>query len=103
MEQITFHGDRLTRDGAQPDDRKVQAIHEVKRPETKDVKRALGVINYLARYMPHQSTNCKVLRSLPNEDIAWELSTQHEKEWDEIKTFRTTKPVLAYFDPQKQI
>jgi len=56
-----------------PADRKVQAIHELKRPESKeDIKRALGVINYLARF--------KVLRSLLKEDTAWEWSTQHEKE-----------------------
>jgi len=45
----------------QPDDRKVQAIQKIKRPETKDVKRTLGVINYLARFMPPQSVNSKVL------------------------------------------
>jgi len=35
-------------------DRKVQANHEMKHPETKEVvKRAVGVINYLARFMLH--------------------------------------------------
>ena len=54
-----------SRDGVQPDDRKVQAIHEMTRPETKeDVKGALGVRKYLARFMPHQSANSKALRSL---------------------------------------
>ena len=53
VEQITFLGDTLNRDGVQPDDRKVQAIHEMKRPKTKDVKGALDVINYLARFMSH--------------------------------------------------
>jgi len=60
----------------QPDDRKVQAIHEIKRPDTKeDVKRVLGVINYLARFMPHQSANSKALRSLLKEDTTWDWST----------------------------
>jgi len=30
--QITFLGDRLTPDGVQCDDRKTEAIHEMKRP-----------------------------------------------------------------------
>ena len=104
VEEITFLGDRLTRNGVQPDDRKVKAIHEMQRPETKeDVKRALGLINYLSRFIPHQSANNKALRSLLKEDTAWEWSTQHEHEWNEIKTVLTNKPVLVYFDPQKQI
>ena len=103
VKQITFFGDRLTRDGVQPDDKKVQAIHELKRSKTKeDVKRALGVINYLARFMPHELANSKVLSSLLKEDTAWEWSTQHEKEWNEIKTVLTNKPVLVCFDPRKQ-
>jgi len=28
--------------------------------------------------------------------------TQNEKEWNEIKTVLTNKPILAYFDPRKQ-
>ena len=72
----------------------------MQRPETKeDVKRALGLINYLSRFIPHQSANNKALRSLLKE----EWSTQHEHEWNEIKTELTNKPVLVYFDPQKQI
>ena len=76
----------------------------MQRPETKeDVKRALGLINYLSRFIPHQSANNKALRSLLKEDTAWEWSTQHEHEWNEIKTVLTNKPLLVYFDPQKQI
>ena len=83
-----FLGDRLTHDGRQTDDRKVQAIHEMKRPETKeDIKRALGVINYLARFMPHQSANSEALRSLLKEDTSWEWFTQHEKRGTRSKQF----------------
>ena len=102
VEQITFLGDRLTCDGVQPDDRKVQDIHKITRSETKDVKRALGVINYLARFMSYQSANSKAIHSLLKEDTAWEWSTQHEKKWNEIKTVLTNKLVLAYFDSRKQ-
>ena len=63
----------------QPDDRKVQAIHKMKPPETKeDVKRPLGMINYLAKFMPHQIA--KKQSSLLKEDTTWEWSTQHEQE-----------------------
>ena len=58
------------------------------------------MINYLAKFMPHQIA--KKQSSLLKEDTTWEWSTQHEKEWVEIKTIPTNKPVLAYFDPQKQ-
>ena len=60
-----------------------------RRPETKeDVNRALGIINFLARFMTHQSANSKALRYLIKEDTAWKWSIN--------------KPVLAYFHPQKQ-
>ena len=45
VEKITFLGNSFTRDGLQPDHRKIQAINEMKHPETKeDVTRAVGVI-----------------------------------------------------------
>ena len=68
VERITFLGERLTRDSVQSDDRQVQVIHEMKRPQTKqDVKWAL-VISYLARFMPRKSANSKALRSLVKDD-----------------------------------
>jgi len=103
-EQITFLGDRLTRDGIQPDDRKVTAIHEMQRPQNKeDVKRALGLINYLSRFIPNQAVNSKAIRSLLKDNTEWEWTAHHENEWKQMKAVLTSKPVLAYFDPQKSI
>ena len=88
--------DTRTRDCVQPEDRKVQTMHEMKRSETKE-----GMINYLARFMPHHANN-KTLRSLLKEDTKLQWSTKHENDWNEIKTVLTNKSVLVYFDPRKQ-
>ena len=47
--QMTYRGDIILPDGLKPDQRKVEAIQNMKRPANKtDLQRFLGLINYLA-------------------------------------------------------
>ena len=73
LPEITFLGDKLTQNGVSPDDKKLNAIKDMSRPQNKDdIKRTMGLINYLGRFVPRLSTNSSALRSLLHEKTAWE-------------------------------
>ena len=53
---VTFFGYQLTKDGMKPDPRKVKDIQEWPAPkDIKELQSFLGVVNYLARFIPHLS------------------------------------------------
>ena len=61
-----------------------------------DVKRAMGLIDYVGRVIPNLATNMQHLCTLLRDKAEWEWSTQHEAEWQQIKMSFARKPVLAH-------
>lgn len=58
-------GEKLSGAGVQPDPEKVQAIAELPVLQDKnDLQRALGLVNYLGKFIPNLSANTRTLRSL---------------------------------------
>ena len=54
---MTFVGDVASEAGISPDPRKTPAIENMERPENKDdVRRFLGMVTYLAKFIPQLST-----------------------------------------------
>ena len=52
--EIEFLGHRISADGVRPDDKKVEAIRGMPDPtNTTELKRILGMLNFLGRYIPH--------------------------------------------------
>ena len=55
--EVPYVGHLLTAEGLKIDPQKVKAIHEMPEPKTKeDVKRLLGFVQFLSRYLPRLST-----------------------------------------------
>lgn len=100
--EMTFLGDKLTANGVLPDKTKVQAILNMPAPtDKKGVLRAMGMVNFLGKFIPNLSSKTKCLRELLHHNVAFEWTTKHEKEWKELKRTVTAEPVLTYFDPTK--
>ena len=65
VQQLTYLGDTISAEGLKPDQRKVEAIQNMETPRNKtDLQRFLGMINYLARYIPDLSIRTMPLRKL---------------------------------------
>ena len=68
--EVPYVGHLLTAEGPKIDPQKVKAIHEMPEPKTKeDVKRLLGFVQFLSRYLPKLSTVDAPLRELEKSDV----------------------------------
>ena len=102
--ELTFVGDRLSSDGVRPDPKKVAAITNMPDPACKeDLQRALGMVNYLAKFVPNMSVKSTNLRKLLLNDVEWQWDDIHANEWRQLKGTLTCEPVLTFFDPKLDI
>ena len=70
--------------------------------DVKALRRVLGMVNYLAKFLPRLSETCDILRELERKETEWCWLEQHDQAWKKIKRLVTT-PILAYYDPQKEV
>jgi len=51
----------------------------------KELKRILGMINYLSKFLPNLSNETKLFRDLEKKDIEWQWTSSHEKQFKHLK------------------
>lgn len=99
---LTFVGDVLSEDGVKPDPRKISAIYNMERPQNRDdVRRFLGMVTYLAKFIPDLSTHSAPLRSLLDQKNEWCWSYEQEQCFKQLKETLTQEPVLKFYDPER--
>lgn len=104
VREITYLGEKLSEAGVQPDPEKVKAIAEMPVPQDKnDLQRALGLVNYLGKFVPNLSANTKALRSLLENKTMWQWMPEHAKEWEWLKNSLIREPVLTFYDQDKPL
>ena len=75
-------------------------------PKSTDVtslQRLLGMIKYLAQYIPNESAITEPLRELLKKDAEWAWHPEHDKAIENLKAVLTNKPVLAFFDVKQPV
>jgi len=101
---VTFMGHTISSAGLESDPQKVAAITAMPRPENvEDLRRFGGIVNYLARFVPNLASVMHPLHNLLKKDVTWMWSTAQENAFQEIKTLIATAPVLAIYDPTKEL
>ncbi|XP_035690003.1 uncharacterized protein K02A2.6-like [Branchiostoma floridae] len=104
LKQVPYMGQLLTADGLKPDPEKVKAITEMKTPDDlRSLQRFLGMVNYLAKFLPHLSDVCEPLRRLTDKDAVWVWLETHDQAVKEVKKLVTAQPVLQYYDVEKEV
>ena len=69
-------------------------------PESKgDLQRFLGMVNYLAKFVPNQSQTTTPLRDLLKKDVHFDLQQPQLDAIAELKRLVTSPPCLRFFDP----
>lgn len=101
---VPFMGHLLTPEGLKPDPRKIEAIVAMPEPEDATaLKRFLGMVNYLSKFMPHLSEMTEPLRRLEDKDVEWQWLTQHSIAFNTVKKYLTESPVLKYYNVNEEV
>ena len=104
---MPYIGHILTSDGVQADPAKVQAILEMKQPtDVAGVRRILGTVNYLVKFLPHLSQVSEPLRQLTKKNQPFDWDKSHDAAFTQIKkliTDYTEPPVLKYYESTKPL
>lgn len=99
LSEIKYLGHIFSKDGLKPDQSKVEAIIQMPTPECKkDVERFLGMVTYLAKFVPNMSQNTEPLRRLTRDEVAWHWEKEHQNTFNNLKTILTEAPLLRYYD-----
>ena len=96
-------GHLLTDEGIKPDPEKITAIHQMPKPtDVAGVRRMLGMVTYLAKFLPQLATMSEPLRQLTKQDVEWIWTYEHDKAMNSIKKAITQVPVLKYFNDKER-
>ena len=102
--EVRYMGHLLTAEGLKIDPEKVKALLEMPAPTDKDgVKRLLGFVNYLAKFMEHLSDISTPIRDLEKEDVLFCWLDPQKRAFQRLKDLASKAPVLRYYDPQADV
>ena len=98
-DEIDFFGMIYNKDGVRPDPRKSQEIKDLPSPTcVKDVERFLGMVQYMAPFIPKLSEMTTILRDLKRKDVMWNWTPSHQQKFMEIKDHIINAVTLAHFN-----
>ena len=99
LTEVTYIGHRLASNGLKPDPKKVEAIVNMPTPkDLPELRRFLGMVNYLSKFLPNLSTVTDSLRKLEEKDTVWCWEDHHDQAIAEVKKMITQEPVLKFYD-----
>ena len=98
--RIHFGGLILSEQGLIPDDKRMNAIREHRRPTTKkQVSSFLGTATSLAAFTSTLLQDCKELRNLTKKDTPFRWEAKHEAEFQTIKERLSDPALLHHYEP----
>ena len=102
--EVTYMGHIVTSDGLRPCPKKIEAIVGMPCPTDRPaLLRFLGMIKYLAQFIPGESTLTAPLRNLLKKDVPWQWYHEHDKAIESIKQALTEPVLLHFFDVSKPV
>ena len=104
LSTVTCYGHELSAEGIRVSEAKLQAITKMKRPGNKDeVRRFLGMIAYVAKFLEGLSEVSAPIRALLQDDMIWDWTSVQEAAFQKLKDMVTAAPVLAHYSHQAPI
>uniref|UniRef100_A0A669BXN3 Gypsy retrotransposon integrase-like protein 1 n=1 Tax=Oreochromis niloticus TaxID=8128 RepID=A0A669BXN3_ORENI len=98
--RIKFLGQVIEASGVSADPDKVHAVSSMDEPSNiSEVRRFLGMVNHLGKFLPHLAEKTRPLRDLLKKSNLWSWGPQQQQAFDGIKKELTTPPGLALYDP----
>ncbi|KAL5489015.1 hypothetical protein EMCRGX_G018055 [Ephydatia muelleri] len=104
MSELLYIGHRISGDGVRPDPSKVLAIQNMATPKsTSEVRRFLGMCNYLARFIPNLSWASESLRHLTEGNVEFAWGPDEQTAFSNIKDQISSDQLLAFYDVKKPV
>ena len=92
----------LDKAGIAVDPEKIGAVVHMPKPrDVGELRRYLGMVQYLSRFIPHESTITAPLRELLKKEAEWSWNPEHDAALEKIKLLLTSTLVLKPFDFRK--
>jgi len=103
MKKLVFFGHVFTDKGVKPEESKVQAIINARRPDSpSEVRSFLGLVNFSARYIPDMATIAEPLRRLTHSKQTWKWEEEQENAFNALKRRLASTEVMAYFSTEAE-
>lgn len=100
--ELNFLGQVVTKQGIAPNPERVKAITVMDSPQNvSELRRLLGMINYIGRYLPNLSTVLQPLNELLKSERNWCWGPSQMQAFTEVNHLISSAPVLEFFDPAK--
>ena len=104
VKEVTFMGHVITSQGLKTDPEKVRAVTELQPPKNiHQLRQHLGLINYIAKFLPRLSEVISPLLNLTRKDVPWCWSTTQQEAFDKVKSMVKQTPCLSFYDPSKEL
>ncbi|XP_036329901.1 uncharacterized protein K02A2.6-like [Rhagoletis pomonella] len=98
---LKFLGHYIDAEGIRPGDSKLKAIEDYPTPTNiTELKRFLGMVNYLGKFIPFLSDLSQPLNELLRGNIAYQWDTPQETSFNKLKEMLIKAPVLKLYDPR---
>lgn len=100
---IKFLDQIINRTGVKADPEKVRAVSNMDQPtDVSGVRRFLGMVNHLGKYLPHLAEKPQPLRELLSKKNMWCWGAAQQTAFDRIKKELSQPPNLALYNPKAQ-
>ena len=104
MSEVAYMDNVISASGLQACQKKVEAIQKMPMPEDKpSLQRLLGMIRYLAQFIPNESSITAPLRLLLKKDSPWNWNHEHTAAVKAIKKAIAQRTMLHFFDINKPV
>ena len=104
VSEVKYMGNLVSCKGLKPDPKKAEAIVDMPTPtDVPSLQRLLGMIKYLAQYIPNESAITAPLRVLLKKEVEWNWTFEHDSAINKLREVLTSEPVLAYYDVTKPV
>ncbi|XP_043234595.1 uncharacterized protein K02A2.6-like [Amphibalanus amphitrite] len=101
-QEVTFLGHVITGQGIKVSPAKVEAVLKLDPPtDVAELRKVLGMITYLTRFMPNAQAVLQPLNALLKSDAAWTWDAAQEDAFKKAKKMLAEAPTLAFFDVTK--
>uniref|UniRef100_A0A671UB87 Reverse transcriptase/retrotransposon-derived protein RNase H-like domain-containing protein n=1 Tax=Sparus aurata TaxID=8175 RepID=A0A671UB87_SPAAU len=99
QKSISFFGNLYTENGIKPDFAKIRDIQKMPTPQnTDELHRFMGMLTYLAAYIPKFADKAHILRGLLKNEALWLWEADHQKCFEELKSAIAEDACLKYYD-----